>query len=431
MRIVLFVLGTLLVGASAAFAQAPQPQEVVVRQSLQAAEPPVVGQRIALYVDVLFPGTMPRPPRVSIPDTPGLQTFRFESQGTTMGDRIDGRAYVGQRFEFAVFARRGGTFTIPGAMVTLLDSAGDAIGTATGSPTALTIRVPPGVDPSVPVIASTSVKLTEEWSGPAGSTLATGDAIKRVIHREAEDVPALAMEPISAEAPDGVRVYAGPPLSEDRIVRGNLTGRRTDTLTYVFERSGSYALPAIAQPWWNLRESALKRESVAGRTISVATAPAAKASRRFLDLRRLTWTQLGAALALIGLACLLIGLARRLAPRLLIWWQRERQRRANSEKAAFRTLLKAARWGDPASTYQAYLPWRARLPASERAAADAVVRGLEAFLYRPHPASAAWSKPEGRDLAARAKRFRAEMRRRASLSRKPNPLPPLNPVPHT
>ena len=90
-----------------------QSTSVVVREKLDPPSGAVIGQPIRLLVDVLFPDTMPRPPRVSVPDTPGTQIMRFESQGVTMRDQIGGQNYVGQQFEFIVFPRRGGAFTLP------------------------------------------------------------------------------------------------------------------------------------------------------------------------------------------------------------------------------------------------------------------------------------------------------------------------------
>ena len=58
----------------------------------------------------------------------------------------------------------GGTLTVPGAQVTLLDRAGNEIGTASGPPAPLTIAVPPGVDATQPLIATTRATLDEQWS---------------------------------------------------------------------------------------------------------------------------------------------------------------------------------------------------------------------------------------------------------------------------
>jgi hypothetical protein len=81
------------------------PSRVVVRESLDPPTGAVIGQHVALRVDVLFSGDMPHPPRVSLPNVAGVQAMRFETQATTLRGTIAGDTYIGQRFEFALCLR--------------------------------------------------------------------------------------------------------------------------------------------------------------------------------------------------------------------------------------------------------------------------------------------------------------------------------------
>ncbi len=202
-------------------------QDAVVKSTLDPAKGAVVGQAVSLYVDVLFPDAMPRPPRVRIPDTPGTQIMRSESQGVTIRENIAGVNYVGQRFTFEVFPRRGGPFTIPGAEVALLDTEGNPSGAVKGSPVAMDVGVPPGIDASGPVIASTRVTASQAWSPDPATRFAEGGAISRTITREATDVPSLGMSGFTFTAPDGVRAYVDPPAGDDHVNRGSLSGHRS------------------------------------------------------------------------------------------------------------------------------------------------------------------------------------------------------------
>jgi hypothetical protein len=114
--------------ASGALAQDTAPKDGTVVRTSADPSAPVIGQRVRLIVDVLFPGRMPAPPRVEAPQAPGLQTFRFESQGRTMRETIDGAPYVGQRFEFAVYPRRAGSLSIPAVEVLFMDHSGNETG---------------------------------------------------------------------------------------------------------------------------------------------------------------------------------------------------------------------------------------------------------------------------------------------------------------
>jgi hypothetical protein len=185
-------LSSLAFSSSATFAQKADP-DVIVRTSIKPESGGVIGQHVALLVDVLFRGEMPRPPRVTIPDMPGAQIFRFETQATTMSDTVNGEGYTGQRFEFAVYPRRGGELVIPPAVVTLLDKAGDEAGTAKGEAVRTQISVPAKVDPSQPVIATSHLTLEERWAPSPKTAFKAGDALVRAVTRAADDVPSLAM----------------------------------------------------------------------------------------------------------------------------------------------------------------------------------------------------------------------------------------------
>src|SRR5215831_15046863 len=128
-RIVLLL--ALAFALPSARAEQPNP-DVIARTSVKPERSAVIGQHVVLFVGVLFRGEMARPPRVTIPDMPGAQVFRFETQATTMSDTVNGEGYTGQRFEFAVYPRRGGELVIPPAVVTLLDKAGDETSLAKG-----------------------------------------------------------------------------------------------------------------------------------------------------------------------------------------------------------------------------------------------------------------------------------------------------------
>jgi hypothetical protein len=383
---------------------------VIVRMTIRPETGAVVGQRIEVLVDVLFRDGMVRPPRVTVADIPGAQLVRFETQATTMTDRVGGQDYTGQRFEFALYARRGGSFTVPAPVATLLDASGEAIGTVTGQPATVDVAVPPGADASRPIIATTRTTLRESWSPPNRTSFKAGDAVVRTIVREVSDVSGMAIPDLSFSAPAGVRVYAGRPDVTDAQSRGEVTGRRTDTVTYVFETGGTFDLPAVTQPWWNLTDKRLQTERGAGLSATVAAASPAPAS--FQDLFE-RWGFI-ATTALGSLALAFWGW----------WWLRERlaERRARwlaSERKARADLLAACRRVEPRAIYEAYVVWRARMRRSADLAS--LAETIEAVLF----AGASWSAEDARAFAGRVEAVAgAAPQRRRAVS-----LPPLNPEP--
>ena len=389
MRMVLALLVLLL--AAPAVAQ----QSATVQTTVKPETGAVIGQRVAVYVDVLFNGEMLRPPRVVLPEVPGAQILRFETQATTLSD------HVGQRFEFALYARRGGTLTVPAPQVTLLDRAGNEIGAVSGAPAQLTIAVPPGVDATQPLIATTRATLNEQWSGAPTSALKAGDALVRTITREADDVPAMAIPALAFPAPEGVRVYVDPPQGEDRQNCGAVTGRRIDKVTYVFETGGRFALPGVVQPWWDLDARRLREEQKPAVAVSVTAPPKPPDP----------WLFFGPVLALLALL-----LADRwLEPRIRAWHEARHARWLASEAKAFHDLAGACRDDDVHAIYRAFTVWRQRAPQRDL---TAFAEELEAVLF----AGAAWPAGRGRSLL-HALRTPPKNRRRADSA-----LPPLNPL---
>jgi hypothetical protein len=425
MRAVLLL--ALLLLAPAAAAQAPK---TVVRVKLDPATGVVVGQPVNLMVDVLFTGEMTHPPRVTVPEVEGAQVMRFETQGITIRDTIDGADAIGQEFTFVVMPRRGGSLTIPPAAIELLDKAGDVIGTAKGEAQTLSVTVPKGVDASSPVIASASVKAKESWSPDPKAPLTTGGALVRTIERQAADVPALGMADFAFTAPEGVRVYADPPVSDDRTERGAVTGHRTDRVTYVFEKAGRFDLPALAQPWWDLKGAAAKSETLAGITVSVVAAPAAKAHPAASGLgarSSAAWLRIALeAVGTVAAVALLFALGLWLKPR----WQERRDARQASEVFARHDLRKAARSGDASAAYQALLNWLGRLDAPSRDAArsDTALGPSITLLERALFGNGAWSRQDGHRLAAALEGIAARGSGRGA--HQAAALPPLNPATH-
>jgi hypothetical protein len=402
--------------------------DVVVRTSLKPESGAVIGQHVALFVDVLFRGEMPRPPRVTIPDMPGAQAFRFETQATTMSDTVNGESYTGQRFEFAVYPRRGGELVIPPAVATLLDKAGDEMGTAKGEAVPTQVSVPVGVDPSQPVIATSNLTLDEQWAPNPTTAFTAGDALVRILTRTAEEVPSLAMRDLAFPAPEGVRVYRDTPESEDKIDRGALTGRRVERVTYVFETAGTFRLPAISQPWWDLGAGRLQTAEGKSVSVSVSAAPAAApngTSLRDAAFWRDPSNWLKPVSLLAGIAVGLWGIARGAR---WSWaaWAEHRRRWRQSEACAFDNLIAVCRDGDLRAIYRAFAFWRSRLPAAAAASAVTLAAEIEGGLFGIGDGAAKWAPDRCQALVQTLRAARPALLRPAPRSAKSG-LPPLNP----
>ncbi|WP_188263029.1 BatD family protein [Azospirillum tabaci] len=408
---------------------------VIVRTTSRPDQTAIIGQHVRVFVDVLFRDGMAHPPRVALPAMDAAQIFRFETQATSLSDGIRGRTYVGQRFEFALYARRGGTLTIPAANVVLLDRDGHETGVVSGTALTLSVTVPLGVDPSQAATASTRLSAHETWAPAPDAAYKAGDALVRTITREVADVPGSALPDIRFSAPNGVRVYGEPARIDDRIERGALTGERTDRATYVFETAGRFDLPAVSQTWWDLESDRLRTVTFPAVRVTVAAPPpsAMPSGGSSAAGPERVWM-----LAVVfGGAALLIAAIVWTKARSRAIGKKRRRSREQSERTAFNALLQTCQGSDPRIIYAALVHWRDQLPAYDRLVGQAggaslmfATADLERSLFGGANAAHPWSVQESRSLAKALQALRTDL-----LQPRSSPafsiLPALNPAHHS
>jgi hypothetical protein len=161
----------------------------------------------------------------------------------------------------------------------------------------------------------------------------------------------------------GVGIYPDEPVVQDAVDRGSLVeGRRTESVTYVFEREGHYVLSDVTVTWWDLGEKRLHREVLPGlhvRVVLAGPATAACVSTSAPASRPWPWW-LGIVVA-VGVAAVGAGPYWRQAIR--VHYQAWTLARDHSEAAYFRRFTTAARTGDAHRTLNALLRWLDRLEA--------------------------------------------------------------------
>ncbi|HEX4613350.1 MAG TPA: hypothetical protein VH092_34515 [Urbifossiella sp.] len=404
-----------------------------VRTSLSPAGDVWVGQRVTLVVELLTPGQFAGAPAFDLPQVPGAVILKPDDRPTLGSETVGGTTVIIQRHEFAVYPQRAGVVEVPAFPVRFGTSEG--FGTpvtarrVTTAPVRFAAKLPPGAAGLATVVTTRRLTVTETWA-PEPKAAAVGAAFTRTITVEARDVPGMALPAFTFEPPAGLRAYPKPPAVEDRVNRGDLTGRRMETVTYVCEKPGAYALPALALAWWNPDERVLNRERLPGRSFEVAAAPPAPAATPPAAPPRRSWVPLAAVLVgLVGAA----GLAWRFGPAVGARWRRHRAAVAASEPTAFTAFRRACRSGDPRAVNPALLAWLDRfqadgsVPTADQFAARAgdpqlaaQLAALRAAAYGPAPAG--WSPA---DFAHRVGAARARIARRHRP--RVDALPPLNP----
>jgi hypothetical protein len=331
--------------------------DLLLRSATDPAEA-WVGQRVKLRIDVLAKDGWAQVSRFDDLVLPGAYVVRNESQGTRLQEKVDDASYTGQRYEFSIYPQRAGAVEVPAIPVEVMVKTWGADATQTmreAQVPAVTIDVsiPPGAENVANLVSTPRLVTEQQWSSQSEQTK-VGDAITRSVTLQADDVSGMAFTPIEEDDLPGVGRYRAEPVVEDVINRGSLSGRRTEKVTYVFERAGSVQIPDITVTWWNTSTQTLESEVLEGQTFRVAPGAVGEGERASGvtgNARR--WAGAGIGLLVVG------GL---FAGRWLARWLRARaEKRRLSEQAIFRSALDSVRSGDAHRAMRDIMRWLDRI----------------------------------------------------------------------
>jgi hypothetical protein len=258
-----------------------------------------------------------------------------------------------------------------------------------------------------------------------------GEAFTCTVTLAALDVPGMLLPPLPSVEVEGLAVYPKPPQVQDQVERGDLTGKRIESVTYVCERPGRFTLPAVIMPWWDLKHQQVVRATLPAVTFEVEPGPvqSSEAAGPPTVAHGLRWV-LGIA-SLTAAATAVLWYKRRA---LAAAWERRRLPRQASESGLFTRLLDACRANDARTAYNGLLHW---LDARYRGPEAATI---EAFLVH-HPNADLRRQVEtlqevilgratqwdGVALADRLRQARRRERQGSRRSRAEGRLPDLNP----
>ncbi|AQV93865.1 hypothetical protein BJN34_08175 [Cupriavidus necator] len=425
----------------------------IVRVEVGAKQPVLVGQQIGIDVTILAPNFFLSAPSFPVLQVPGAIVTMPDERALNTTETIDGVAYAGIRKSYAFTAEQDGDFQLPQATIRFT-YAGDDGAPREGRVTlpATPIRagaggtVTPGGTagrPLLPVARLTVAQALDHAADDGAVRLHAGDALVRTVTTFAPQTQAMMIHPPHAAAPRGVRVFsADPRLSDHAQGAPGPGGTRVDAITYVFERTGTYTLPAVTVDWIDpatrkpaKSEAPAVKVVVAAARTAGALAPGGPSAGALPGEGGLPWRSLlwGAGVLLAVLAAGLLWW--RLRPHLARLRQRlaERRRaRAEGADARLAATLQACQAGAAAAASQALGAWtrtaHGTTPAAwaegvgDAALADAVT-GLQRHLYGAMPAQAAWDgKALAQALQRHARTAPAPAHRQAVRA-----LPPLNP----
>ncbi|MDX1346086.1 MAG: hypothetical protein R3179_09315, partial [Sedimenticolaceae bacterium] len=336
---------------------------LLVRSSINP-EQAWIGQRVILQIEILAPEAWAKIARFDNIELAGAYVLPLKGEGIRIQETVDGISYSGQRYELSIYPQRSGTFEV---QMPPLQAEVRAFGanaetrreTVSLPPVSFMSRVPPGAEGIRGLVSTTRLKASQNWE-PDISELKVGDAISRTVRLEAAGISGMAFEPLQQEAIDGLASYPAQASVNDRQVRGTIEGMRTESITYVAERAGTYELPAIRINWWTIGTETLEQIELEGMRLSVKAAPHGKLSGLSSKGAR-GWITVAAVI----LVLLLLFMFRH---QLLELWRRMADARAESESRYFRALQSSVRRGNTLPIFRDLMRWIDRIDTDNQPA---------------------------------------------------------------
>ncbi|VFQ47498.1 BatD family protein [Desulfoluna butyratoxydans] len=350
-----------------------------IRVSLAPEGTVKVGQRVTLSIELMTTTRFSGSPGFDIPEIPGVIALKLNTFGINSTETTDGVTYSVQGHEFALFAQRPGKRVIKPFDVRFYPAGPGAAPprevTLKTEPLTLDAVMPPGAEGLSALICTAAFELTEAWEPPPQEAR-VGDAFTRRITMRADDVPGMAFPPL--EVPDirSVGIYPKEPFVNDKTDRGDFTGERTETITYVCEAKGTVTFPEVTVHWWDLNDDSLKVETLPAVTLKVKANPSLLTGTD-APLPLSSWNRAVPWLLFSGIVlALCVGAAikyRSVLGALLIPWLQTRKR---AEKACFKAIKAACRAKDPAAAYGALLTWLETTPKAPCALTPALLSDI-------------------------------------------------------
>jgi len=248
-----------------------------VRASIGTEDEIWTGQKVILVVELVAPGYFAGSPSFDLPKLSGCLIVPPAGSPVVGSETRDGQSFTVQRHELLVFPRRPGKFDIPPFGIRFaikrapLDQESVAQSVRT-QPLSINVTAPPG-DAAKVSLTSTDLKVSESWTPEPGKRAKPGDAFVRTITWSASDMTGMAFPPFPRDKIPGLGIYRKDPLVEDTSDRGNLQGKRVDTITYICKAGGDFSIPAYKIRWWDPGKKSLQTTEFPIRAFTVVVPP--------------------------------------------------------------------------------------------------------------------------------------------------------------
>jgi hypothetical protein len=411
-----------------------------VRAHLDPSGPVVAGTQVKLVVDCLTTTWFTEAPDWPLFTVPGAIVSLPDEQAENLHEVIDGVSWFGVSRSYRIAPQAANAFDIPSFAITLHPGGANGPVTLMTAALKLVATVPAGAE-GMRIFFPTSKLAATQKIAPSPDHLKAGDSLTRTVVQNATGTESMLIPPVDFGDIEGLRrnptASATKNIVADRA--GLVAGERTDSVTYVIDRSGRFKLPPVTLEWWNTATQ--KRETIV--LPAVIFSAARPREKPLFDIPLDAMSRAAAHRIIVidarqaaagGALLILLLLLAWGYPTMAKFAMRVRQavidagkRHAQGEALAWRALCHAAGTGSLQRVIPALYRWMDRSPDVDPPARLDRLEAKEltdtVALHYAKPTSAQLHWPEAKRALRRA--TRQSRKNRSTLS----PLPPLNESP--
>lgn len=260
----------------------------MARVRVLGQQPVVAGQSVQIEVTILAPNFFLSAPAFPALQVPGAVVTMPDERAINSTETVDGANFAGIRKTYVFTPQTGGDFVLPTPEIRFTYSGDDGKpqdGAVTLPPTTIHAGgqqgTPAQQQATAPLLPAARLHISQTFDQPLGGKgahLRAGDALVRTVTIFAPGTPAMMIEPPAMSAPRGLRQFRADPQLQDGVAAtgdepaGATGGRRVETVTYVFEGSGHYTLPAVTVAWYDPATGKRAESSAPAVTVEVGHA---------------------------------------------------------------------------------------------------------------------------------------------------------------
>ncbi len=167
---------------------------------------------------------------------------------------IKNKPYATLSFYYLVFPYKDGQVEIPELKITATTP---PLNSSTAKPIVIhskkqiiTVKPLPKTEDNLTLMVAKNITLHEKWNKHI-DTIKVGDVLKRSITIDAYGSLPSFIPPLPNQEIESVSTYGNEPTLQDKRNENDVNGRRTETMSYLFEKEGLIVIPELKVNWVN------------------------------------------------------------------------------------------------------------------------------------------------------------------------------------